>query len=59
MHFLRLFDLRLLGLVFFFYSWCLERTAACDFGTIWTFPLLVLFKKKKMCNLELLEIRIR
>ena len=33
------FDLRLFGLSVSSSSWCLERAAACDCGTPWTFIL--------------------
>ena len=43
--FVSLFDLRLFGFVCSSSSWCLERTAAYDCGTLWTFllPFVVLF----------------
>ena len=45
--FVRLFDLRLFGLVLtvFSSSWCLGKAAVCDCGTPWTF--LLPFTKQK------------
>ena len=41
-HFVRLFDFRLVVFAFSPSSSCLGRAAACDFGTPWTFLLLFL-----------------
>ena len=37
--FVRLFDLRLFGLVCFLFLLCLGRAASCDCATLWTFLL--------------------
>ena len=55
--FVCLFDLRLFGFV-----WCLGRAAACDCGTLWTFPLpfctsYELNHMKTMCREQLWRLQ--